>query len=190
MPVENIPYVSVGDKIWTFMSSKLANWIISRTNVLSNIKVKPDGSGFFDIGEEGATLWITSSEDSGYPYKVYPNGEARVSIQPGTHGGILPTVNGVSIEVSPAQTLSVPSGSSYIYAKLSSDSDGVIEEGDVIIDIFNSTQTNDDPNEDGTDAEFYDLIATITRTNDSISISNVVNNSRAFIYCSGMVFSY
>lgn len=188
MPASDIPEVRKGDKKWTFLSAKLANWVIKRLNALFRVTVKPDGIGKWDAGEEGIVLTINATpggagEVSRHAYQTYENGDLAVSIQFGMHGDeIVPTVAGISILEDPI--LLLPYATNFIYAKLSTNSSGVLDAND--IDVYPSTQSNNDPNGDGTDADFYQLIsAPVVSGGEITAINQNVNGSQAFQYCGG-----
>jgi hypothetical protein len=192
MPVEPIKYVSRGDSAWTMMHATLANWVISRLNVLfCKVTVKPDGAGKWEAGEEGIVLTVSATGTASvtHPYQTYENGSdastKRVSVRFGAHGDeIIPTINGSDpIDSFPAPIIDLSSGSNYIYAKLSTDSVGTLTTVD--ISRYSGVQTSVDPNGNGTDGEFYQLISLPTVTGSTLVVNQNVSGSQAYQYCNG-----
>lgn len=164
-----------------------------RKAILDRTPLPPPGALVTDQPGQGRmiTPGVGKEGTPDYPYKVYPNGAGLVSVVFGSHTFqdtvLIAELDGTSIDTIPAPTLAV-SGTQFIYAKLTTDIDFEVDE--FVIDAFASLQTDDDPNSDGTEGTFYDLIAEVQVDGSSITILPNINNSRLFKYCGTMLKGY
>lgn len=134
-------------------------------------KIQP-GVGYTYQGDsKGFSLQVDQQGRRRHPLEVYSNpnnGSTAVSVWPGTVNGVMPTISGNSLDATIRPKLAIGS-TGFIFVKVTRASGDVFPKTVVI--QFASTV----PADTSTTGHF--TIATVTKTGDSLTISQVISSS-------------
>jgi len=134
-------------------------------------KLQPGVGYTFTSDSRGQTLQINQAGRRRHPLEVYSNpnnGSTAVSIFPGTVNGVMPKIAGVSLDATTKPKLNIGSNG-YVYVKVTRAS-GEVFPSTVVIEFASTV-----PADTSTIGHF--TIASVTKTGNSLTISQVVSSS-------------